>query len=514
MITKFFARLEKQPTLTLAGILVICSAIALGNMTRWRFWFDEAFSMYIVRFGFWDIAKLTAADVHPPLYYWLLKAWTSVFGTTELAARSMSLFFALVGIVGLYMIIRRIVKQPRYALIAALVAAISPMLIRFSDEARMYTLVFAIVVWATYMLLRMSSSSNKKWWLAYGTLLAAGMFTHYFIALAWLAHWGWRFAEHKSGRIKVFFSTSWIKAHIVGLLLFCLWIPIAAKQFATVQNGFWIPPVSAYSPVDYLSNALIYREYGEATAWWAVAFFVALAAVIVGFLHYAKKWTGERSRDMSGRRLLLWLAIMPPIVLMIVSMPPLKSSFVDRYALYAQVILAVISALGILRLAQTKRVLASVLGAALVLMLSLGIYNVYYYGNFNKNSNVSIRTGDVVREIAKIGDAGQPIIAASPWTYYEIAPYDSREHRVYFMNEYTEYKYGSLEMLKTSETGKITSLGDFTARHRYVWYVAYNVDGNITPPVESWKEIRKFGMYDYITKKTIYYGVLYDTSTN
>ena len=49
MITKFIARLEKQPTLTLAGILVICSAIALGNMTRWRFWFDEAFSMYMER---------------------------------------------------------------------------------------------------------------------------------------------------------------------------------------------------------------------------------------------------------------------------------------------------------------------------------------------------------------------------------------------------------------------------------------------------------------------------------
>lgn len=37
---------------------------------------DETFSMKLVQHSYFDIAKLTAMDVHPPLYYWILKTIT------------------------------------------------------------------------------------------------------------------------------------------------------------------------------------------------------------------------------------------------------------------------------------------------------------------------------------------------------------------------------------------------------------------------------------------------------
>ena len=73
--------------------LVVFAAIAFGNATRASIWFDEAFSAYLIQFSYWDILVFTAEDVHPPVYYWLLKAWSTLFGTTEFALRSLSVVF-------------------------------------------------------------------------------------------------------------------------------------------------------------------------------------------------------------------------------------------------------------------------------------------------------------------------------------------------------------------------------------------------------------------------------------
>ena len=71
----------------LGMIVTVFSGVVLGNMTRWSVWFDEAFSAYLARFNIVEIAHFTSLDVHPPLYYWLLKGWTVLFGHSALALR-------------------------------------------------------------------------------------------------------------------------------------------------------------------------------------------------------------------------------------------------------------------------------------------------------------------------------------------------------------------------------------------------------------------------------------------
>ena len=43
-------------------------------------WLDEAFTGIFIRSNFYDMIKATAMDVHPPLYYVLLKLFAMVFG--------------------------------------------------------------------------------------------------------------------------------------------------------------------------------------------------------------------------------------------------------------------------------------------------------------------------------------------------------------------------------------------------------------------------------------------------
>lgn len=52
--------------------------------------YDDAYSVFMLKSSYTDIAKITAEDVHPPLYYWGLKAFSSIFGDTIFSLRLFS----------------------------------------------------------------------------------------------------------------------------------------------------------------------------------------------------------------------------------------------------------------------------------------------------------------------------------------------------------------------------------------------------------------------------------------
>ena len=68
----------------LPGVLILSAALQFTNMSRSSIWHDEGFTaMLVKKFSYLEIIARTARDVHPPLYYLLLKPWTSLFGYSE-----------------------------------------------------------------------------------------------------------------------------------------------------------------------------------------------------------------------------------------------------------------------------------------------------------------------------------------------------------------------------------------------------------------------------------------------
>ncbi|PID30119.1 hypothetical protein CR983_03200 [Candidatus Saccharibacteria bacterium] len=499
------AAIERRPRLFVIVLIAVFSALVFSTMTQWSIWFDEAFGAYLMRFDLVDIIYYTALDVHPPLYYWLLKGWTSLFGISELTIRLLSWLCAVIAIVGLYVLIRRLFDSARWAVLAVAVAVLSPILVRFSYEGRMYTMVLAIVVWATYVLWRATQSRGRLWWTAYGLLLAAGMLTHYFAAFAWLAHWAWRWWRYTSGEIKMFWTREWVWSHALAVSLFAVWIPIVVRQFASLQAGFWIPPLSAYTPVDYLSNMLLYRQYGEVTGWWAIIGAAAMAALLYGAAYLYRHIDRKRR---SAMMLLMCLAVVPPLLLLLVSVPPLSSTFIDRYVLYAQLALAIAAVLGLALLWRSRRRLALLAGAVLLLSAGLGIGNVYYYGNYNKNSSTSVRVREIMQQIEP---DGTPVIVGGIWTYYEAAFYERPQRPVYFLDTPSEYRIGSAAMLRDNEDRKIRSIDEFARRYRYIWWMDHYPDGDIPLPRPTWQRERSIEVYDPIDDNVKYRASLFDT---
>lgn len=495
--------------------LVLYSLLSLINISKSSIWFDEAFGAYIIRFNFFDIAKFTALDVHPPLYYWCLKVWSSIFGADELALRSMSILFGAVAISFLFLTVYRWVSR-RAALAALGLLVISPFLIRYSQEARMYTMMAAIIFAATYVLLQaLEQKKQRKLWGIYGVLVGLGMLTHYFAALAWVSHWVWRGivvyrggAKTKKRFRKAFFTKQWMFALKVALLVFAVWLPFFVFQLLVVQvGGFWIPPVTPDTPITFITTVLSYAEAKDIHSWLALlTIFVTIA-----FFVFARR--AQKKPDQAPN-LLLYMGALPAMLLFVGSMPPLQSSFADRYLVPSSLALVAFLAIGLAskRLGKTWRVNIA-LYASVVLLMLVGIGNVYKYGNYNVIVGTDNNTRQLLEKVWQRAKPGEPIIAASPWVYYEASFYSSDDHPVYFIDAKTEYIYGSMEMLKQSDMGKIKDLNVFSKQHPRVWYVGYPQANNLESPDKTWEQLQTLRQDDKVTGKQSYQAIEYATSS-
>ncbi len=137
MITKRSLDSWLMPVIVLLG-----AALRLYNLTYHSLWFDEAISIRWAQSGVSRILEVSMKlvdDRLPPLYYLLLKWWGDVAGLSEFSARFPSVVFGTLLIPVVYALGRRLFGQ-RTGALAALLTALNPFLIWYSQEARMYSL--------------------------------------------------------------------------------------------------------------------------------------------------------------------------------------------------------------------------------------------------------------------------------------------------------------------------------------------------------------------------------------
>jgi len=518
-IRNIASRIRNYPGLdwvVLGTGLAAYSGLTLQTITASSIWFDEAFSAYIVRFNFFDIARYTASDVHPPVYYWTLKVWTELFGTSEVAFRSMSLMFGMVAIAFGFLLVKRLFGR-KAAYVSLIFLALSPMLVRYGQEARMYTMAAAISLAATYVLTFAVNSKRRLPWTIYGILVAVGMWTHYFTALVWLSHWVWRFiVKWQTGKRglelkKAFFDKNWMFTHILAVAIFIPWAVVMLIQMTVIQaGGFWIGPVSVNSFTNYFTNLLFYLEHEPAIKLYGTALALIIGILIVFGLNVYKKLN---KKDKQSYLLIVCLAFVPVILLFIASTWPIRSSFVERYlvpsatgfALFAGVTLT----LGFANLKARWRVLA--IGLIAVSMM-FGIANVYHYGNYNKNSQTKVMTREVIQAIQATAAEGEPIIIADPWVFYEAIFYATDRNPMYFIDKNVDYSPGSTKMLQDNDQFKIKDLEAFAKDHPKVWYAGYSSDKPLTAPDSKWTEVQNFAIYDQIDHKANYRASEFQTN--
>lgn len=455
------------------------SALKLDNSV----WFDESYSAYLVRGSFSEIWNLTAIDVHPPLYYFLLKIWSSVFGYTDVAMRFMSVFFGALGIILLFFLLKKWFGT-KVAGGASVMLALSPILVRYGQEMRMYTLVFFLVVAGTYALELLIETKKKRYYIIYAVILALGMWTHYFTALAWIAH----IIYYKLVRKERVFEKEKILMYALAVAMFVPWIPFFFKQIGSVQSGFWIPEISIITPLEYLTQATIFSEAAFATGWCVVLLIgVVIFTIIVG----RKVFVAAKKQERNGILSMLCLVLVPPVVLILLSLPPLTPMFIDRYTIYsAALIWAVLGTIIMLGLGGKLKWQAGILAILMLISAGFGIKNVT-----NRVPEGTMKT--IVTEVQALSSEGEAIISQNEFVYYDAVMYSTAEHPVHAVNEWIDYRWGSLEPIRTIKYNLVEDFPEFLKENEKFWYIAEVSDEEIELPAEGYSVMSTVSTDDY-----------------
>jgi 4-amino-4-deoxy-L-arabinose transferase-like glycosyltransferase len=385
----------------LLGLLLGAFALRVTTLDRLGLAYDEAATALMARATPREIIAFhwDAAFEHPPVWVLLMHFWSNLAGQSEFALRWLP---ALAGtlLVPLVWYLARYLwpDRPWHAYLAATFVAIAPVLLYYSQEARMYTLVVALMFATLRPLLRLYRRPQHlppDWpaLVAYWALCWAMLGLHYYAALG--------IALQAAAIVLVALLSRTAKAP---------WAMLAAAFIgAALPLAFWM----AFSPGFQTTVEVVLKAAGDTPLTWQ--FFLSdlwreLTFGSIRWLPPSAMWglwlaplvllgavvsvTGQapdKSR-LLGRWVVLLLATVP-IISAVVALRVLS----PRYILWVVPALYLLAALATVYLARLHRA-AGVAAAALVLAVCmLGL--THYFGPYRKSEY-----RDMVRTVEQAGD--------------------------------------------------------------------------------------------------------------
>jgi mannosyltransferase len=164
----------------LAGLTVLAAALRFPTLHVQSYWFDEAVTVGLVKSSFGHMmSSIGGSESTPPLYYALAWVWSHVLGTSEFGLRSLSALAGTALIPVAYATGAELASR-RAGLVIAALAAVNPLLIWYSQEARSYALVLLLASVSFLLFARMQSAPRVRTLVALTVVSALALATHYF----------------------------------------------------------------------------------------------------------------------------------------------------------------------------------------------------------------------------------------------------------------------------------------------------------------------------------------------
>lgn len=235
---------------------------------------DETFSMSLIKGSYIDIIRNTARDVHPPVYYLILKfvvAFLTPLGVPAVYAGKLAsaLPVFLLAVISFTTVRRRFGIQAS-CIFAICLTGMSSMQ-DYGVCIRMYSwgMLFVTMAYVSaYDLFRTPQTDaptlmkHLQSGIAFVLYSLLASYTHYFACIAvtgiYLALFIWFLCCDRQ-RIREWFL--YVLASVIGYLP---WLTIALRQVMTVREGYWIEDITFDTLLSYfqfLFNPSVYRYY-------------------------------------------------------------------------------------------------------------------------------------------------------------------------------------------------------------------------------------------------------------
>jgi mannosyltransferase len=337
----------------IAWVATVTAAVALAgawHLDRAGIWNDEAATWAISGHGFTDLVhalRSSGGDRGAALYYFLLFGWLHVFGTSDVAMRSLSVVAAAGTMVPFHAVARRLLERPA-AIAAGAMLATSAFFLTYARDARAYAVAALLVVVAAWTFLRaFESDTTRDWWIFTAVALLA-VYTHWFSALVVLSFFiALRWIPSDASRRRHILCSA--AALILGM------VPIAGLVVSGSNSGVdWIAGLNAE---EFRQTAAAFTGSTR-----LVPELVILVVVGAGFLG---AWQ-HRHRAATPPLALTWFVVPVGLTVLISTVKPL---LVPRYLIITLPGLALLLGLGVYRAGRRRPL---VVAAAALAVIALG----------------------------------------------------------------------------------------------------------------------------------------------
>ena len=522
---------QKLHTVALLLILLISFALRVYLLDGQSLWSDEGASAVMAGRDVGQILDAAAGDIHPPLYYILLHWWSTFAGTGEFGLRFISLILGVVMVALTFKLGERFFGASA-GLIAAFIAGVSPFLIYYSQEARMYMPMATFALLSVYLFSRLledslaQSTSNVRSRylpsLAYVIATAASLYMQYFAFsillfqnIAFIIS-RWRIWENWLAWAR------WFAMQAVVVLLYIPWLLKAGRQLSA-----WPSVSQPLSLSELLHQVFLVFSFGlswdaTATAKTELLFLFLLASsllwlFIAGNYRVAASEKLPSSNRYQGYLLSVGFLLVPVFIMYLLSIQ--RPMYKPKFLLLAAPPYYLLIALGIVSLYTAiiarfwsrsvkafGRWMPGILNIALVALSLLGIGYACnrslaaYYWNPKYARDDYRGLAKYIERSSKQGDA---IILNAPGQM-EIFDY-------YYRGDSECYPLPKQRPINENITAG--DLEDLVSRHSRVWMVLWAVDESDPHRfIQSWLSQRTFKTYSR------WYGdvqlELYDVATS
>lgn len=402
-------------------ILLLAFALRLVNITERSLWYDEAFAVLFAEkgldamlYGTLEPVDGGASDIHPLLYYSTLNFWMAAAGQSPLAVRLWSVLPGLAAVVLLFYVGRELFDE-RTGLVGALIMAIAPFHVQYSQEVRMYSLLVLLLLGVTWCFIkgwRDESARQWRWWAAFGVLAGLAMYTQQLAAFYLMA----------IGLVPLL-ARRWRKLPYmalgtgIALIVYFPWLLNIPSQLEKVNSYYWIDQPGIATP--FVTLYIFFTGFTEIQPPASLIALMGAAFILLFFLAqialYLRKPRRRSESDIKPLGFVLWLFAAPIALMWLVSQ--VQPVYLDRALIGSAVMLYL--ALGwLFTRGGVPRIIAGLLALIGFTVAGIGLWAHYTFDDF-PNSPFN----DAVAHIRENQTEGDVVVhgnklTALPMVYY------------------------------------------------------------------------------------------------
>jgi len=366
-------------------LVVVAFGLRLWSLGADSLWYDEAATAMKSRPPLADIVRLHWPDSfqHSPLWAILMHAWSRLFGQSEFALRALPALTGVLGVILLWRLTCRFAGR-RVAFLAGLLAAISPTLVYYSQEARMYAPVIVLSLASSYLFMDLCCSSRdraeepatERWravayvlvnWvmlgLHYGTVLGLVVQSAFYLTIRHRLSW----------RI-------WVLLQVASIAPAVLWIGTSPGMRSTleiVSGGGGLSLIAVITYLDRVWRDFVFANpvYQPAQSW--VSYFV-LPLYITGLVYAWLRPRPDPLQAVDDGNLVPWSRYFALLSFVPVLLGALMPRYIlARYVIVALPALLIILALPITALEHQRRPLGLAVLSVPLLVSALALSHFY-----------------------------------------------------------------------------------------------------------------------------------------